>query len=63
MDSMMDKVELQMLRKIVEEEKQTMLTHTYMIDDLMSEILILNNPEAMREVALYVKEIIKQMET
>lgn len=61
-DSMMDKVELQMMRKLVEEKHQTTLTHMYMIDDMMSEILILDNPEAMREIAMFVKDIIKQME-
>lgn len=61
-DSMMDKVELQMMRKLVEEKRQTMLTHMYMIDDMMDEILMLDNPEAMREIALFVKEVVKQME-
>jgi hypothetical protein len=31
-----------------------------MIDELMDEILILDNPEAMREVAAFVQEVIKQ---
>jgi len=60
--TMMDKVELQMMRKLVEEKRQSTLTHMYMIDDLMDEILMLDNPEAMREIAAFVKEIIKQME-
>jgi len=55
-------VELQTLRVMSEQKRQAMLTYTYMIDDLMSEILILDNPEAMREVAAYVKEVVKQME-
>jgi hypothetical protein len=59
---MMDKVELQMMRKIVEEKHQATLTHMYMIDDMMDEILILDNPEAMREIALFVKQLIQQME-
>ena len=59
---MMEKVELQMLRKLVEEKNQTILTHLYIIDDMMSEILILDNPEAMREIALYVKEVIRSAE-
>jgi hypothetical protein len=58
----MDKVELQMMRKIVEEKHQATLTHMYMIDDMMDEILILDNPEAMREIALFVKQLIQQME-
>lgn len=62
MDSMMDKVELCLMRKMAEEKRQTVLTHMYMIDDMMDEILILDNPESMREIALYVKEVIKQME-
>lgn len=61
-NSMMDKVELQMMRKLVEEKRQTMLTHMYMIDDMMDEILMLDNPEAMREIAAFVKEVVKQME-
>ena len=59
---MMEKVELQMLRKLVEEKNQTILTHLYIIDDMMSEILILDNPEAMMEIALYVKEVIRSAE-
>jgi hypothetical protein len=62
MNNMLDKVELQMLRQILEEKHQSMLTHAYMIDDLMSEILILDDPSSMREVAMYVKEVVKQME-
>lgn len=62
MDNMMDKVELQMMRKIIEEKHQATLTHMYMIDDMMDEILILDNPEAMREIAAFVKEVVKQME-
>lgn len=62
MDSMIDKVELCLMRKLVEEKRQTMLTHMYMIDDMMDEILILNDPSSMREIALYVKDVIKQME-
>jgi hypothetical protein len=61
-DSMMDKVELQMMRKIMEEKHQSTLTHMYMIDDMMDEILMLDNPEAMREIAAFVKEVVKQME-
>lgn len=30
-----------------------------MVDDLMDEILILDNPESMREVANYVKELLR----
>ncbi len=30
-------------------------------DDMMDEILILDNPEAMREIALFVKDILKRM--
>ena len=62
MDDMMDKVELQMMRKIIEEKRQSTLTHMYMIDDMMDEILMLDNPEAMREIAQFVKEVVKQME-
>ena len=62
MNNMMDKVELQMMRKLVEEKHQATLTHMYMIDDMMDEILILDNPEAMREIALFVKQLIQQME-
>jgi hypothetical protein len=29
-----------------------------MIDELMDEILIMDNPEAMREIAHYVKELL-----
>jgi hypothetical protein len=59
---MIDKVELQVMRQLAERKRQATLTHMYMIDDLMSEILILDNPEAMREIALFVKEVIQQME-
>jgi hypothetical protein len=59
---MMDKVEIQTLRVMAEQKRQSMLTHIYMIDDMMSEILILDNPEAMREIASFVKEVVKQME-
>lgn len=59
---MMDKVELQMMRNLMLKKHHATLTHMYMIDDMMSEILILDNPEAMREIALFVKELIKQME-
>ena len=62
MDSMMEKVELQMMRKMVEEKNQAMLTHLYIIDDMMSEILILDSTDAMREIALYVKEVVKSAE-
>lgn len=62
MDGMMDKVELQMMRKLLEKDRQAMLTHMYMIDDMMDEILMLDNPEAMREIATFVKEVVKQME-
>ena len=62
MNEMMDKVELQMMRKVIEEKHQATLTHMYMIDDMMDEILMLDNPEAMREIAAFVKEIVKQME-
>jgi hypothetical protein len=62
MDNMIDKVELQLMRKLIEEKHQSTLTHMYMIDDMMDEILILDNPEAMREIASFVKEVIKQME-
>ena len=62
MDEMMDKVELQMMRNLMFKKRQTTLTHMYMIDDMMDEILMLDNPEAMREIAAFVKEIIKQME-
>ena len=55
-------VELQMMRKLVEEKSQSMLTHIYMVDDMMDEILMLDNPEAMREIAAFVKEVVKQME-
>ncbi len=54
--------ELQIMQKIAEKKRQSMLTHLYIIDDLASEILILNNVESMREVALYMKELIKQVE-
>jgi KaiC/GvpD/RAD55 family RecA-like ATPase len=62
MDFQMDKVELQVMRKMVEEKRQATLTHMYIIDDMMDEILMLDNPEAMREIALFVKEVVKQME-
>ena len=60
--NMADKVELQMLRKLIEERHQTTLTHMYMIDDMMDEILMFDSAESMREIALYVKSIIKNME-
>ena len=59
---MIDKVELQMMRKIVEQELESKKTLLYMIDDMMSEILILDNPESMREIASYVKDVIAQVE-
>lgn len=62
MDFQMDKVELQVMRRIVEEKRQANLTHMYIIDDMMDEILMLDNPEAMREIASFVKEVVKQME-
>lgn len=62
MDSMMDKVEVHMMKEMFKVERQSMLTHLYIIDDMMSEILILDNPEAMREIALYVKEVVKSAE-
>jgi len=31
-----------------------------MIDEMMDELLILDNPEAMREVANFIQEVIKQ---
>jgi len=46
----------------MEEKRQARLTHMYMIDDMMSEILILDNPEAMREIAMFVKSLIAQMD-
>jgi hypothetical protein len=46
----------------MEEKKQANLTHMYIIDDMMDEILMLDNPEAMREIALFVKSVIVQME-
>ena len=60
--NMLDLVELQTLRLQNELKRQAMLTHMYIIDDMMSEILILDNPEAMREVAAFVKTVVAQME-
>ena len=60
--NMAEKVELQMMRKLLNDRHQTVLTHMYMIDDMMSEILMLDNPEAMREIAMFVKDLIRQME-
>ena len=60
--NMLDMVELQTLRLQNELKRQAMLTHMYIIDDMMSEILILDNPEAMREVAAFVKTVVAQME-
>ena len=62
MNDMMDKVELQMMRNLMLKKRHATLTHMYMIDDMMDEILMLDNPEAMREIAAFVKEVIKQME-
>jgi len=62
MDFQMDKVELQVMRKMVEEKRQATLTHMYIIDDMMDEILMLDNPEAMREIAAFVKTVVAQME-
>jgi hypothetical protein len=61
-DSMMDKVELQVMRRMVEEKRQSMLTYMYMIDDMMDEIQMLDNAEAMREIAMFVKTLVSQME-
>lgn len=62
MEFQADKIELQVMRKMAEEKRQSTLTHMYMIDDMMDEILMLDNPEAMREIAQFVKEVVKQME-
>ena len=55
-------VELQTLRVMSEQKRQSMLTYMYILDDLASEILILDDPSSMREVALYMKEVIQMME-
>ena len=50
-----DQVRIQELLLIENSLKAKML----LIDELMDEILILDHPEAMREVALFVQEVIK----
>jgi len=62
MEFQMDKAELMFMRRLNERRRQAMLTHTYMIDDMMEEILMLDNPEAMREIAMFVKSVVAQME-
>lgn len=62
MEEMMDRILIQELISIMEEERKTMATHLSIVDDMMDEILILENPESMREVALFVKGLLRQME-
>ena len=62
MDEMMDKVMLQSVRRVMEEKRQANLTHMYIIDDMMDEILMLDNVNSMKEIAMFVKEIVKKME-
>ena len=62
MDFQMDKFVLDLVKKETEEKRQAMLTHIYIIDDMMDEILMLDNPEAMREIAAFVKSVVSQME-
>jgi hypothetical protein len=62
MDSMMDKHLMVAATKLLEERRQTTLTHLYMVDDMMDEILMLDNPEAMREIASFVKSILVNLE-
>lgn len=62
MEFQMDKVELQVMRNMIERRRQATLTHMYIIDDMMDEILMLDNPEAMREIAMFVKNVVTQME-
>ena len=60
--AMGDLMELVHIRKMAVKNEAAYKTHMYMIDDMMDEILMLDNPEAMREIASFVKEIIKDME-
>lgn len=53
--NMSDKMMIQDL----ELELLNMRKRMQMIDDNMDEILILNSEEAMREVALFVKQVVK----
>ena len=60
--SMVDRYEAHMLKKEMMDKRHTIYTHLYIVDDMMSEILILDNPEAMREIAAYVKTVLAQLE-
>ena len=62
METMIERAEKQVMRKMLEESRQAYLTHMYIIDDMMDEILMLDNPEAMREIAAFVKSVLTQME-
>ena len=55
MSSMADKMYI----KDLELENLDLKMKLRMIDELMDEILILDNPEAMREIAAFVQEVMK----
>ena len=59
---MMEKFEIKILKEMMEQRRQATLTHMYIIDDMMDEILMLDNPDAMREIAAFVKTVVRQME-
>lgn len=46
--------------RTLKDDKASLEATIRIIDELMDEVLLLDNPEAMREIAMFIKEVIRE---